>query len=141
MSAYLTGEKEINIVVNAMTMESIKHFVKYNEIEIGHHGSRRSVFKILVDENVKSLKSRYPKADPKDFGDYEHYRYSSLPVIDIPKAFGAVLEYEYQSGEHPDWEKSLAYQFCNRLFRSLGQQIARPENEEREKTTHPFYTN
>ena len=49
----------------------------------------------------------------------EPYRYSAIHPLPAVAVLKAIDCYEYQSCEHPEWEESEAFAFCDSLRRSL----------------------
>lgn len=86
------------------------------------------VGRMLWAENVKSVQYRYddePVSDlpgPAGLSDEEVDGYSyTTPArrLTIVQALKAISCYEYQSCEHPGWETSSAYGFCDALRHKL----------------------
>jgi hypothetical protein len=96
--------------------ERAKHELRWdNADEVGQ---------MLVDECVRSVSYRYPQDDPQKgelpgpidayyLHPYTFARWNRhLEAVVVLKA---VACYRYQSCEHPEWESSEAYQFCEAL--------------------------
>jgi len=84
-----------------------------------HNDLYELVFDTLLIENKNSLNARY--SDPTDmFRDSYIYRLSNCVVswIDNNQSgylVGIVNNYDYQSCEHPNYEKSLGYAILNQI--------------------------
>jgi len=70
----------------------------------------------LVSENYRSVNYRY-----QERGDLpEDYTFKPVPItapldMVIPRALGALNGYVYQACEHPDWKRSLAFNWTTAL--------------------------
>lgn len=93
-----------------------------------HEGERSAdeIGQILVDENVRSVEYRYPRAVNDDGGlpgpiaAYYGEPYTLTPrrrSLTAVETLAALSCYEYQACEAPDWEKSEAYKLCDALRR------------------------
>lgn len=76
------------------------------------------VGQMLVDENYKSVNFRYDEnSEPIP------YTYKQFPLVkyEISPAnlLGLLDNYEYQTCEHPEWQKSEAHKFVNCLRRAI----------------------
>jgi len=92
----------------------------YDELlKSSHNDLYELVFDTLLIENKNSLNARY--SDPTDmFRDSYIYRLSNCVVswIDNNQSgylVGIVNNYDYQSCEHPNYEKSLGYAILNQI--------------------------
>lgn len=89
---------------------------RYNELT---RDTVDDVGRMLVAENLKSMKHRYPQLTRQErtavYGGYTDPERRYTPV-ELLKALGS---YEYQSCEHNEWPTSEAYAFCDALRRSL----------------------
>lgn len=82
---------------------------------------------ILLEENVASVKHRYPDDDVTELpGPTElleqlvRYQWAEAGSDQTPEgAIKAVHSYQYQSCEHPGWKTSLAKQLTDSLVESL----------------------
>ena len=113
MSAWIVSKKHIDVLVAA----------------VDTHGewnlSRTALGRLLWNENLESLKYRYPndsdgtRPGPNNFrdDDVNTYKYRTpgaeltTPVVALKLAHS----YDYQSCEHPEWTNSAA----RRIVRSL----------------------
>ena len=80
----------------------------------------QEVGQMLRDENVRSLRHRYPEGG-RTKGD-RPFRPTGAIVrpplyLDAVQVIKAVHCYEYQSNEHPGWEASEAHEFMRELVR------------------------
>lgn len=78
------------------------------------------IFQLLLEENLASLKYRYPDSDT--FWDHSGYRFREDAAVQrwmnnrtTGQVVPLVRSYEYQSCEHPEWEASIAYQLCQQI--------------------------
>ena len=130
MSAYIVDDAHIDVLVDLADQYQ-------RAIPPRYHGSFRLNFnglttndftnnelgQMLVDENYKSYNSRY-----NDEGS-DTYRYRRTgKTFSHSQALMTIRGYEYQACEHPDWQKSTAYWFCQALKR-LVVAIAVPEQD------------
>jgi hypothetical protein len=70
----------------------------------------------LLDENWKSVNYRYRESNESPgFVYFEN----SGPRLTAVEAIKAVHCYEYQACEHPEWESSAAFKFCNDFKNTL----------------------
>lgn len=68
---------------------------------------------MLLAENVRSVNHRYDEEEWE-----QPYEFSQLRGTPDPRVvLEAIACYEYQSCEHPEWERSEAYRFCDTLRR------------------------
>lgn len=83
---------------------------------------------MLVMENLSSIHARYPDtlADPEGtpgpIAQYwqQLYEHETPPrKMGVVEALKALDCYEYQSCEHPEWDKSEAFEFCRSMRHSL----------------------
>lgn len=77
------------------------------------HDTAERVGQMLWAENVRSVNHRYAEEEWEEI-----YTFTRLPIsghIDPMVILDAIGCYEYQSCEHPEWERSEAYRFCQAL--------------------------
>jgi hypothetical protein len=75
------------------------------------HDQADRVGAMLWNENVKSVDHRY-----NDHTDREVYRFPAMTKLRPPVVIlKAIHCYRYQACEHPEWESSEAFAFCNAL--------------------------
>lgn len=76
-----------------------------------HRDNRQQIGQMLWDENHRSVNYRYQEETPNRL--YLHDR------VEEPLSAVARLKllncYEYQTCEHPEWESSKAYAYCQAL--------------------------
>ena len=101
-----------------------------------NHTPLAAVEMVLFWGNEESIKARYPDPDlhmsmlsPADADGYLEGR--SIPIVDHwmqQKTTGHMVEllrdFEYQSCESADWEKSLAFQICEQIRGYLIEDLA-----------------
>ena len=79
-----------------------------------------AVAQMLWDENVRSVRYRYPDCTDDLHGpidcdfQYGEHRHASL-TPDPVAVLKAIAGYAYQTCEHPEWETSEAFSFCESL--------------------------
>jgi hypothetical protein len=85
------------------------------------------VFQILLDQNILSLKYRYPNG-PDMWSAAESYKYTPSRSVNLwcnpsmpthGKLVGLLRGYSCQSCEHPDWHYSVAYQIIDQIIYAL----------------------
>lgn len=136
MSAYIVSNKHISALVTAgmagVRLSTMRWFwPKYNspnQYEAGQpwgpshtailqetentltRETAERVGKMLLAENYKSVNHRYNESDGANIEyKYEYIEMNPLSVLSL------IAGYEYQSCEHPGWEKSEAKEFCDVL--------------------------
>lgn len=130
MSAYVVSLPHINALVEAAQRPGKDHFGPVSWYWGNPSRSRKaewnegdSIGKMLLAENIKSVAYRYREPEtsnelpgPIPLPTVEGYTFEhpriSLGQVAILKALDG---YEYQSCEHPGWEKSEARAFCEAL--------------------------
>lgn len=148
MSAWIVSAHHIDALAGAATRPNAFGHLRYRYN--GHARECRdpdAIGRILLAECVKSVQHRYPDDSdvelPGSAARPDTYWYrtpdSHAPVV-LLKAIDC---YEYQSCEHPDWEKSEAHAICDALRdRLIGQLPGYDEApwgiEEREPAPIPF---
>jgi hypothetical protein len=92
-------------------------------VKVGDQESATAVGQMLWDENLASVRHRYGEQDNADLPgpvgeDYEFafpsaaFTFPRFEPVDVLKA---VRCYEYQACEHPGWELSPSWYFCQAL--------------------------
>lgn len=127
MSAYIVDENHIHALVAAAYTWDLYWYHDGTPTHARHRDSDALGF-MLWNENLLSIKYRYPDCGPNDRPGpivdeeggidavIEHYSYSPFAVSLSPVAIlKAINGYEYQSCEHPEWERSEAKTFCDYL--------------------------
>lgn len=111
MSCYVVSHDYINGILTASRYGGNCPRSYY----FGGHSRRirnreHEVGQILLDENIKSFDYRYKEQYKDEYAGMEVFKYRSLPVTFKPAEILGMLDcLEYQSCEHPEWEKSEAY--------------------------------
>lgn len=91
--------------------------------------SAKTFADVLLAENIKSIGYRYPDTKGKEVETFfvnlteDQYRAEVQEYLDNPHLVEPTLkqiaqdspEYDYQACEHPEYEKSLAYQTLQRI--------------------------
>lgn len=125
MSAFVVDKKHIDVLVRAAISKSY-----HDELRYYHEGTWREVNheradevgQMLWDANVRSVSYRYPHDSLEslpgrvDSPWLKPYSYDfQAPVVTAVEVLKAIACFDYQSCEHPDWEASEAYSFCEGL--------------------------
>jgi len=134
MSAYLVSRGHIRYLVEAALCLRDRPAAFYYYQADKHHEvndvTADATGLMLWSECAKSVACRYPSDDidsrPGPIGDGPEYGYTHQPTIkrhafDPVQVLKAILCYEYQSCEHPEWKASAARAFCHALtYRAIG---------------------
>ena len=129
MSAYIMNEDEINTIVsyfidpNHATGEGAWLKIGDNYDYLNANNSAQ-VAKILMDENIRSVNSRYREETQSD---YEFEYIPSARKRPVGNIIGALECYEYQSCETDDWHESNAWEIVCGLRKALLKMIAEKE--------------
>jgi len=126
MSAYIVPKVQIDALV--MGAEFFRQQA-YGPFKYRFQGERKTLGvdvsvqefgQILWNENYKSVNALYDEKDEAPI-----YQFSRLPGSpSLAKIAAAVRNYEYQSCEHPDWQKSEAYAICESMRESIVRQVS-----------------
>jgi hypothetical protein len=149
MSAYICDRRHIHYLVAAAKAVGQPHGFRWHyqgqwrELD---HGNRVGVANLLWQENIASVKARYPGEQVDTLpgpGAGEEKRPDAFRITraDFPANFpSAAFEpaqifkacdcYEYQSCEHEGWDTSEARAFINALRRSTWQSVPGYEGAE-----------
>ncbi len=126
MSAYVVNKAHIDAMVRLAIRHKMDYYNAGNEPRPDPRGQPNALGQMLLDACVKSVAHRYPKDKLTDLpgptGAYWvlPYRYSPMGRVPTPvQGLKLVGCFDYQSCEHPDWEKSAAYGFCQALKATL----------------------
>ena len=130
MSAYIVSKSHINALVQAGLRSGMRaRFTWYTRDEDGNltrmelrHDNADAVGQMLLDENIKSVSSRYPSDRLSELPGRTNSEYLMpfewKPFVKQPtplEAIKLIRCYEYQSCEHTEWDTSEAKQFCDCL--------------------------
>lgn len=108
---------------NGVKTYSYQHGITQALKAIEDYGTpANAVFHLLLEENVKSLKARYPGSEEM-WEQAEDYRFRRSQVVlnwcMIPRSQGNLVGmlrgYRYQSCEHDTWERSTAFQILEQI--------------------------
>lgn len=124
MSAFVVDKAHINAIVRSGLAVRYKPLRWYHDKEWRELTSDNAsaVGQMLLEECIKSVCHRYEDSDITDLpgrNDAEYiipfgFRMSYNPPTPV-ETLKIIDCYSYQSCEHPDWEESEAYQFCESL--------------------------
>ena len=122
MSAFIVSPKTIRVVCRFY-----KHLSRY---QLGKHFNFENGVKLLLDENIKSIKYRYPDLTGNEITsflpDYDYNTYlaeaQSFIITDLQykpiEIIRACHCIEYQSCEHPDYYNSDAFNLLHDIIKS-----------------------
>ena len=136
MSAFMVNKEHIDCLVSAaLSADHWNRFSYYHDGErhIVEYAEADATGQMLWNENILSINHRYPDtvanlaACPGKIADAENgfvYRYGQLPApVNPVVVLSAIACYEYQTCEHPTWEQSAAFAFCQALRRQMIHQL------------------
>lgn len=139
MSAYMVSKQHINALVHAACfgprdLQNVPFHARtwyrpsYKGFQQWGFDLVNDIGEMLTKENLSSIHARYPDTEtnpeatpgPVDLYWLQPYQYTppSRPMNAI-EALKALDCYEYQSCEHPEWERSEAKQLCDSMRHSL----------------------
>lgn len=92
-------------------------------VSLPDFASPDAIGQMLADEVVRSVSYRYPDDTPETLPGHhfdQSYTFTRQPYrLTAVEGLAAVTCYEYQACEHPTWEASEAFAFCDSLRRAL----------------------
>ncbi len=132
MSAWLVSKRHIDLMVHVAEMgpsdlsaderqwESFNHFYG----EAGQEMTPQEIGAMLLEQNIRSLKARYPD-DPEmwEQGLFKYVYQRPLKALTIAQALKAVHCYDYQACESRDWRQTIACRFCEQLQHMLAARV------------------
>lgn len=127
MSAYTMHAEEINTIVSYFVHTKatvhgegawLRIGEKYDYLNYDH---AEEVGKILMDENIRSVNSRYAQDTGSDYKFEYDATAHKRPMGNI---IGALECYEYQACETDDWHTTNAHEIVQQLRRHLLKTIA-----------------
>lgn len=127
MSAYVMNGEEIDTIVsyfihNRHTVHGEGAWLRIGEnYDYLNYDNAEKVAKILMDENVKSVNSRYAENDKSDYKFEYDPEAHKRPIGNI---VGALDCLEYQSCETDDYHQSNAWDIMGGLRKHLLKQVA-----------------
>ncbi len=99
------------------------------QFRAGDYDLAERVGQMLLTENINSYNYRY-----RENGDgglqFNKADIGNMFDFDAAQVFKAIKCYEYQSCEHPEWEQSEAWRFCQALKNATIYKIAGYEDAE-----------
>lgn len=106
MSAYVVDADVITVLVSAGQQTGL----------LGPDVNPEGFGQMLWDENQASVNHRYSENEPAP-----QYRHPTVLPGELYKTevAAAVDNYTYQSCEHPEWESSAAYAYCQFLMSTI----------------------
>lgn len=132
MSAYIMADNEINTIVSYFLNPNNAYgegaWLRLGESEwnnINRDNAPR-VAKILMDENVRSVNTRYDNADSTP-SRYEFEYDPNARKRPMGNIIGALDCYEYQACETDDWHTSIAHEIIGGLRKHLLKTLAEQE--------------
>lgn len=79
-------------------------------------GNRDELGQMLLEENIASINHLYHRDDVADRYSYRRPQHTEWTVAEL---LNAIRGFQYQSCEHPGWERSQAKAFCDALQQRL----------------------
>lgn len=141
MSAFLLGKVHIDALLTAALGPGSRDDALYWYTKEGggrrvDHDAVDSVGAMLVTENVRSLRARYPDI-PDDLdgapGPIDNafaveavngkYHFARTQDFEVGEILAAITCYEYQTCEHDEWEGSDAEAFCKYLREAMCRKV------------------
>lgn len=121
MSAWLCSQVHISALANAM---ADRNFFAPERAA--------GVAQALFDENIKSLRARYPDSADRFFAPaiHEPFVHTDTHVRSEIVLLKAVHCYNYQSCEHREWTDSAAYRLCQDLEADILRRAGRPTSDD-----------
>ncbi|KKN76504.1 hypothetical protein LCGC14_0370130 [marine sediment metagenome] len=120
MSAYIVNKGHINAMLNSRIQSRYGARWYHGEWHELTPINADAVGQMLLDENIKSVMSRYEDRTITDLpGSAEYLIPFKHRFTEVPSAIEAIKLthcYEYQSCEHEEWEASEAKAFCSALI-------------------------
>ena len=122
MSAFVVHPEHINVLLWAGLKDPRLGALRWEHMRPTHSTELQpetatEIGQILLDENVKSVNHSYGTEM------YTPKLYTYRPPLQRGwtnvELLNALHCYQYQASEHPDWESSQAYAFCQALERRL----------------------
>lgn len=105
MSAFIVSKPLIDCLVHAYVTDKWASSEGKDPQKLGA---------MLWQENYRSVNHRYNERDKAPA-----YRYERSTVVDPVVILKQIACYEYQTCEHPQWEASEAFKFCEGLRRMV----------------------
>ena len=124
MSAWVVSKAHIDALVSAAMQGRDGLRWRTGEINQTETDVGTEVGRMLWNENLQSIHYRYPDTRngrdyPADNGftadDVDTYRFKRSKPMNAVIILKAISCYEYQSCEHPEWDKSEVFSFCENL--------------------------
>lgn len=132
MSAYIVEDEDIMLLVHAASTlfatpltwpadpahgeEGVTRDADGTLLRSAGKVSPQTLARILIEENTASVNYRYREHETAPQISVD----TPLPAFTGGEVLGFISHYTYQSCEHPDWEASEAYQFCEALRHAIG---------------------
>ncbi|GAA2522721.1 hypothetical protein [Pilimelia columellifera] len=132
MSAFMVSTLHIDLLVSAAVghnrTEQLRWFASaaddnarsMQDMRRAGTDNADAIGAMLIAENAASLNYRYPGDAPHEL---EPYRWSPVTDWQPLVVLKAIDCFAYQACEHPGWEASEAWQFCNALRRRMVRQL------------------
>jgi hypothetical protein len=110
MSAYIVDNNSINYLVNYLEQEHDKYLAYFRYVD-ENIKTNQDVGQIILDENVRSVNTRYNEESKETF----KYSFENYGFFDPRQVISVCKCIEYQSCETSDWEQSKAYRLITRI--------------------------
>lgn len=133
MSAYYVGHDHINAMLTVLQHTGFNEGRRGYWIDKPTHAQLTDLGKILIAENLRSLKARYPGDTEHDNGG-EVTSFVCEPDLTFycaanPRSMGDLFAcYEYQSCEHTGWEASYAKRICDGAYKCILRKVPTQEH-------------
>ena len=126
MSAWLCTDRHL-LYLASLPQRLKKHQEQISGYAHGDYdeflGGPSARFAMLKEENLNSLRYRYPKKDWDQYGNTDVDLNLAPAVPFTEEEIGAALKsiscYQHQACEHDGWEHSSAYRYCRDLFENI----------------------
>lgn len=110
MSAFMCSDRHISALVRYACRANLSFYVpaEHGRSVFRVPGNEQQVCDMLASENLRSVNYRYD--DTQEFAQFEYD--TGAPILSDIEALKLAQCLEYQSCEHPAWEKSGSRSFC-----------------------------
>ena len=114
MSAFVVNTDHIDFMLQAATHYRDVYFEFEDNPAPVWYDNATEVGRALLAENIKSVAYLYD--EPERDAEYEYNgSRAGMPDLEAVNVISAIRCYMYQSCEHPRWQESAAYRFCEQL--------------------------
>jgi hypothetical protein len=134
MSAFIVEHAHIDALVSWAAHNRVSVYLQTTGNRVDVAGNETQIGKWLMEENEKSVLSRYPQdtldSAPGCIGERStNYKFREfLPALKPVEVLKACHCLDYQSCEHDEWPQSLAYGILQSIERAAMRQLPGYEN-------------